>query len=69
MGPLMLTDLVGLDVRLSISQALLEELGTDTFKPPQVLRKMVRAGWLGKKSGRGFYRWENGKAVGPNELL
>ena len=56
MGPLKLTDLVGLDVRLAILEHLHREVGPQ-FRPPELLRKMVRAGWLGKKSGRGFYRW------------
>lgn len=56
MGPLELTDLVGLDVRLSIAQHLSEELG-ERFRPPQVLRRLVRAGKLGKKSGEGFYKY------------
>ncbi len=56
MGPLKLTDLVGLDVRLAIAEYLYAELGTDTFRPPQLLKKMVRAGLLGKKSGEGFYK-------------
>lgn len=56
-GPLALTDLVGLDVRLAISEHLHRELGTDTFRPPQILRRMVRAGKLGKKSGQGFYKY------------
>ena len=56
-GPLALTDLVGLDVRLAISEHLHRELGTDTFRPPQILRRMVRAGKLGKKSGEGFYKY------------
>jgi 3-hydroxybutyryl-CoA dehydrogenase len=54
-GPLALTDLVGLDVRLSISEHLHRELGSDTFKPPQILRDKVARGELGKKVGRGFY--------------
>jgi len=57
MGPLRLTDLVGLDVRLAITEHLYSELGTDTFRPPQLLRRMVRAGKLGQKSGQGFYDW------------
>ena len=57
-GPLALTDLVGLDVRLAISEHLYKEIGTDTFRPPRILRKMVRAGKLGRKSGRGFYEYE-----------
>jgi 3-hydroxybutyryl-CoA dehydrogenase len=56
-GPLALTDLVGLDVRLSISEHLHRELGTDTFKPPQILKDKVAAGELGKKVGRGFYTY------------
>jgi len=56
-GPLSLTDLVGLDVRLAITEHLHRELGTDTFKAPKVLRRMVRAGKLGKKSGQGFYTY------------
>ncbi|MEO1228133.1 MAG: 3-hydroxyacyl-CoA dehydrogenase family protein [Myxococcota bacterium] len=56
MGPLKLTDLVGLDVRLSIAEHLTKELGPQ-FAPPPLLRQLVRAGSLGKKSGEGFYRW------------
>ena len=57
MGPLKLTDLVGLDVRLKIATYLYEELGNPGFHPPPLLRKMVRAGKLGRKSGEGFYRY------------
>ncbi len=56
-GPLALTDLVGLDVRLAISEYLHEQLGTDTFKPPQILKDKVAKGELGKKTGRGFYEY------------
>jgi 3-hydroxybutyryl-CoA dehydrogenase len=56
MGPLKLTDLVGLDVRLAILDHLHRELG-EQFRPPALLRQMVRAGKLGKKSGEGFYVW------------
>lgn len=56
MGPLKLTDQVGLDVRLAIAEHLTAELG-ERFRPPQILRRMVRAGKLGKKSGEGFYRY------------
>jgi len=56
MGPLRLTDLVGLDVRLSIAEYLAHELG-ERFQPPQLLRDKVGRGELGKKSGRGFYEW------------
>ncbi len=56
-GPLALTDLVGLDVRLAISEHLHRELGADTYRPPKILRRMVRAGKLGKKTGQGFYTY------------
>jgi 3-hydroxybutyryl-CoA dehydrogenase len=60
MGPLRLTDLVGLDVRLAIAEYLFEKLGAEAFRPPQILRDMVRAGRLGRKTGEGFYRWPEG---------
>jgi 3-hydroxybutyryl-CoA dehydrogenase len=62
MGPLKLTDLVGLDVRLAILEHLTKEIG-DQFRPPPILRAMVRAGKLGKKSGEGFYTWVDGQPV------
>jgi 3-hydroxybutyryl-CoA dehydrogenase len=61
MGPLKLTDLVGLDVRLSILEHLQKEIG-EQFRPPGILRMMVRAGKLGKKTGEGFYVWKDGVA-------
>jgi len=57
MGPLKLTDLVGLDVRLKIAEYLHRELGSESFRPPQLLIDMVAEGKLGKKSGQGFYSW------------
>ena len=60
MGPLRLTDLVGLDVRLSIAEYLHRKLGSETFRPPDILRRMVSEGKLGKKTGRGFYDWTDG---------
>jgi 3-hydroxybutyryl-CoA dehydrogenase len=64
MGPLELTDLVGLDVRLGIAEYLAGAVGP-SFAPPQVLRDMVARGHLGKKSGQGFYAWDaSGKRVG-----
>jgi len=57
MGPLRLTDLVGLDVRLAIAEHLHRELRSEAFRPPEILRRMVGEGKLGKKSGRGFYDW------------
>lgn len=63
MGPIELGDHVGLDVRLHIAEYLRDELG-ERFKPPQALRRKVRAGNLGKKSGEGFYVWEEGEQAG-----
>lgn len=63
MGPLELTDLVGLDVRLGIAEYLTGAIGA-AFTPPQILRDHVAAGRLGKKSGEGFYRWSaDGKRI------
>jgi 3-hydroxybutyryl-CoA dehydrogenase len=59
MGPLRLTDLVGLDVRLSIAEYLHGALGSETFRPPDILRRMVADGKLGRKSGEGFYDWKD----------
>jgi 3-hydroxybutyryl-CoA dehydrogenase len=56
MGPLRLTDLVGLDVRLSIAEHLERELGP-RFTPPELLRNTVARGELGRKTGRGFFDW------------
>ncbi|WP_072314610.1 3-hydroxyacyl-CoA dehydrogenase family protein [Agrococcus sp. Marseille-P2731] len=57
-GPLRTTDIVGLDVRLGIAEQLHQDLGP-RFAPPQLLRDMVADGRLGKKSGRGFYDWND----------
>ena len=59
MGPLRVTDLVGLDVRLAIAEYLHKELGDAHYRPPQILREKVQAGELGKKTGKGFYEWPN----------
>ena len=58
MGPLKLGDLVGLDVRLDIARYLYESLRSPIFEPPALLERMVAEGRLGRKSGRGFYRWD-----------
>ncbi|EMA05101.1 3-hydroxyacyl-CoA dehydrogenase [Haloarcula vallismortis] len=65
MGPIELGDVVGLDVRLDILEYLRAELG-ERFRPPQILKRKVRAGKLGRKSGEGFYVWEDGDIVGTS---
>ena len=57
----MLTDLVCLDVRLAIAEYLAKELDDRRFAPPELLRRKVREGHVGKKSGRGFYTWVDGE--------
>lgn len=57
MGPLKLGDLVGLDVRLAVAERIFQATGSPTFRPPELLTKMVQAGKLGRKSGEGFYRY------------
>jgi len=57
MGPLKLSDLVGLDVRLAIAETLHQALEEPQFQPPRILRDKVAKGELGKKSGKGFYVW------------
>ncbi|CAN2250445.1 3-hydroxybutyryl-CoA dehydrogenase [Bacillus vallismortis] len=58
MGPLALADFIGLDTCLSIMEVLYSGLGDSKYRPCPLLRKYVKAGWLGKKSGRGFYQYE-----------
>jgi 3-hydroxybutyryl-CoA dehydrogenase len=57
MGPLALADLIGLDVCLGIMEVLQAQFGDDKYRPAPLLRKMVAAGRLGRKSGRGFHEY------------
>ncbi|KAF8331328.1 uncharacterized protein EI90DRAFT_2920466 [Cantharellus anzutake] len=64
MGPLTLADFIGLDTCLAIQRTLLEGTGDSKYRPAVLLERMVDAGWLGKKTGKGFYTYDNdGKAV------
>ena len=68
MGPLELADMVGLDILLNVMMVLETEYG-GKYHPSLLLHKMVRAGFLGRKSGAGFYLYENGKKMGVNPVL
>jgi 3-hydroxybutyryl-CoA dehydrogenase len=61
-GPLRLSDIVGLDVRLAIADHLHDTLGGDTYRAPDLLRRLVSEGKLGRKSGEGFYVWPEGES-------
>jgi 3-hydroxybutyryl-CoA dehydrogenase len=61
MGPFTLADLVGLDTTLHVANVLYEEFKEQRFSSPTLLRQMVAAGWLGRKSGRGFYNYQAGE--------
>jgi 3-hydroxybutyryl-CoA dehydrogenase len=66
MGPLQLADLIGLDTCLFISEVLQREFGDDKYRPPALLRNYVAAGWLGRKTNRGFYTYTDGKQERPS---
>jgi 3-hydroxybutyryl-CoA dehydrogenase len=67
MGPLTLLDVVGLDTAVKVGEILFDELREARYAPPPLLKRMVLAGWSGKKSGKGFYDWSGEKPV-PMEL-
>ena len=68
MGPLELADMIGLDILLNVMNILAGEYG-DKYNPSLLLRKLVTAGFLGRKTGKGFYMYEDGKKVGVNPAL
>ncbi|HYC11778.1 MAG TPA: 3-hydroxyacyl-CoA dehydrogenase family protein [Nitrososphaerales archaeon] len=59
MGPLQLLDYVGLDTTLNITQVFMQEFQDSKYRPSPLLKEMVRAGQLGRKTGRGFYEWDS----------
>jgi 3-hydroxybutyryl-CoA dehydrogenase len=67
MGPLTLLDFVGLDTAAKVGEILYDEFREARYAPPPLLKRMVMAGWYGKKSGKGFYDWSVNPAV-PSEL-
>lgn len=68
LGPLALSDLIGLDVCLDIMEVIQRGLGDSKYRPCPLLRSLVAAGWLGRKTGRGFYVYEGGEAT-PNPAI
>jgi 3-hydroxybutyryl-CoA dehydrogenase len=67
LGPLELADLVGLDTVLAIAEVLHRDFGDDKYRPAATLRNLVAAGWLGRKTGRGFYAYDSrGEKLGPS---
>ena len=63
MGPLYLSDFIGLDTMLNVAEVMFDAYGEPRFKAPSLLRQLVAAGRLGRKSGSGFYRWEGEKRM------
>ena len=68
MGPLELADMIGLDILLDVMKTMEKEIGSK-YAPSLLLRKLVVSGFLGRKSGAGFYTYENGKKMGVNPVL
>ncbi len=70
MGPLELMDMIGIDVELAVMNVLHEVIGDSKYRPAQLIRRMVDAGYLGRKSGIGFYIYdEDGKKIQPNTYI
>jgi 3-hydroxybutyryl-CoA dehydrogenase len=70
MGPLERIDLMGLDVALAVMEIFHHDFGDQKYRPSTLLRRMVKAGFCGKKSGAGFYRYdEQGNKLGPNPVF
>jgi 3-hydroxybutyryl-CoA dehydrogenase len=65
MGPLKLLDYVGLDTALNISEVFMAEFQDSKYRPSPLIKQMVRAGMLGRKSGKGFYEWESASSTKP----
>jgi 3-hydroxybutyryl-CoA dehydrogenase len=68
MGPFTLLDFVGLDTTYYITQVMFEEFKERRFAAPPLLKRMVMAGWYGKKSGKGFYDWSNPEKPMPQDV-
>lgn len=69
MGPLALADFIGLDILFKSGNVLFEEYKEKRYAPPPILRKMVTMGYLGKKSGKGFYDWSDPKNLIPQKIF